>query len=81
MNVLKNAIREYIELSDDEKKALWDTATFVFDTNVFLNLYRYSNRLRAQLLEAFDSMQTRVWMPYQVAYEFAKDRYKVILIE
>lgn len=76
---MKNAIREYIELSDDEKKALWDTAIFVFDTNVFLNLYRYSNRLRTQLLEAFDSMHTRVWMPYQVAYEFAKDRCKVIL--
>lgn len=49
---MRNAIREYIELSETEKKALWDNATFVFDTNVFLNLYRYSKKTRDALLEA-----------------------------
>ena len=41
---MKSAIREYIELTDAEKAALWEHATFVFDTNVYLNLYRYSKR-------------------------------------
>ena len=38
--VMKNAIREYLELKDEEKEELWNNAVFVFDTNVFLNLYR-----------------------------------------
>ena len=75
---MKNAIREYIEYSEEEKKELWDTATFVFDTNVFLNLYRYSNNTRKQLLDAIEKLKPRIWMPYQVAYEFCKDRYSVI---
>lgn len=75
---MKNAIREYIEYSGEEKNDLWDTATFVFDTNVFLNLYRYSNKTRNQLIESFEWLKTRIWMPYQVASEFCKDRYGVI---
>lgn len=75
---MKNAIKEYIELSPQEKSDLWNTATFVFDTNVFLDLYRYSNKTRDQLLEAFEWLNARIWMPYQVASEFCKDRYEVI---
>lgn len=75
---MRNAIKEYIELNGQEKNDLWNTATFVFDTNVFLNLYRYSNKTRNQLLESFKWLKTRIWMPYQVASEFCKDRYSVI---
>lgn len=75
---MRNAIKEYIELSDKEKNNLWNTATFVFDTNVFLDLYRYSNKTRNQLIESFEWLKTRIWMPYQVAFEFCKDRYSVI---
>ena len=52
--IMREAIKEYIEYSSKEKNDLWNTATFVFDTNVFLNLYRYSNKTRNQLLESFD---------------------------
>ena len=47
---MRNAIREYLELTESEKENLWDNATFVFDTNVFLNLYRYSPKTRKQLV-------------------------------
>ena len=43
---MRNAIREYLELNSQEKNDLWGTATFIFDTNVFVNLYRYSNNTR-----------------------------------
>lgn len=75
---MRNAIREYIEYSDAEKETLWTTATIVFDTNVFLNMYRYSNNTRNQLLDSIERFKNRVWMPYQVAMEFCKDRYGVI---
>lgn len=75
---MKNAIKEYIEYSDKEKKELWNTATFVFDTNVFLNLYRYSNKTRNDLINAFEKLSGRIWMPYQVAYELCQERYTVM---
>lgn len=75
---MRNAIREYIELSDAEKKSLWDNATFVFDTNVFLNLYRYSKKTRDALLDAMTQLEDRIWMPYQVAYEFMRRRPEII---
>ena len=53
-DIMRDTIKEYIELSDKEKNDLWNTATFVFDTNVFLNLYRYSNKTRNQLIESFE---------------------------
>lgn len=75
---MRNTVREYIEFNDEEKIDLWNTATFVFDTNIFLNLYRYSNKTRTQLLDSLEWLNNRIWMPYQVAYEFCKDRYDVI---
>ena len=41
---MKIAIKEFIELTDAEKKNLWDKAIFIFDTNIYLNLYRYSKK-------------------------------------
>lgn len=76
---MKNAIREYLDLSDSEKQSLLETATIVFDTNVFLNLYRYSKSTREALLDIMTSFKDRLWMPYQVAKEFMKNRPEVIL--
>lgn len=76
---MRNAIKEYLSYSEDEKLDLWNHATFVFDTNVFLNLYRYTGRTREILLSAIDKLQARLWMPHQVAYEFMKSRNKIIL--
>ncbi len=76
---MKTAIKEYIELSDLEKKSLWNRAVFVFDTNVFLNLYRYSQKTRDALLGAMKELKEQIWMPHQVAYEFMKNRPDVII--
>lgn len=43
---MKNAIREYLDMADSEKKGLLNTATLVFDTNVLLNIYRCSKSTR-----------------------------------
>ena len=64
---MRNAIAEYLEYSDEEKKILWENATFVFDTNVLLNLYRYSKETRDILLDSMKQIKDRVWMPYQAA--------------
>lgn len=75
---MKNAIQEYIELTNEEKEELWENAVFVFDTNVFLNLYRYSQKTREILLGAMEQLKERIWMPSHVAHEFMENRIEVI---
>ena len=75
---MRNAIKEYLSYSDDEKLDLWNHATFVFDTNVLLNLYRYSDKTRKSLLTALNKLQERLWMPNHVAREFMKNRKNAI---
>ncbi len=76
---MKNVVKEYIPLNVEEKKEIWDTATFVFDTNIYLNLYRCSKKTRDILLGAFKKLKNRVWMPNHVAKEIAKNRCEVIV--
>lgn len=61
-----------------EVKAIWKTATFVFDANVLLNLYRYSSETRNAFLSLFNKVEQQMWLPEQVAYEFLKNRPEVI---
>lgn len=75
---MRTAIWEYLVPSPEEKETLWNNCVFVFDTNVLLNLYRYTSITRNTLLSAFDDLKERVWLPHQVAYEFGKDRCNVI---
>lgn len=75
---MRNKIKEFIEPTGSEKQKLWESAVFVFDTNVLLNLYRYSAKTRKSLLSAFESLKDRVWLPYQVAYEYMRKRCEVI---
>ena len=76
---MKNAIREYLDMADSEKKGLLNTATLVFDTNVLLNIYRCSKSTRDVLLEIMNSFKDRLWIPYQVAKEFMSNRPEVII--
>ena len=75
---MKNIYFEYNSLSEDELKELWGKATFVFDANVLLNLYRYSDDTREKFLEIMMGLGKRVWLPYQVGLEFHKNRLTVI---
>lgn len=75
---MRNAIKEYLEYTDAEKSELWDNATFVFDTNVLLNLYRYSKDTRDALLKSMEQLKDRIWMPYNIAYEYMNNRAEII---
>lgn len=75
---MKNTIKEFIEPTNKEKQELWQKAVFVFDTNVLLNLYRYSAKTRKSLLASFENFKDRVWIPYQVTYEYMRKRCEVI---
>lgn len=69
---------DYSPLSEPYYADAWDTALFVFDTNVLLNLYRYQERTREELFETLEQLTNRVWIPHHVALEFQRNRLNVI---
>ena len=75
---MKNAIKDRIMLSETEKKDLWNNATFVFDTNVLLELYRVTRKASDAMLNAIERVSDRIWLPMQVVNEFGKNRYRII---
>src|SRR5687767_9038233 len=65
----------YLPLSEAKKKKLWEEATFVFDTNVLLSLYKLGHMTRQQVIALLkETLVNRVWIPYHVALEFYRNR-------
>lgn len=68
----------YINRDQDKFKQIWDSAIFIYDTNVLLNLYRYSENTQKVFIDILQQLKTRSWIPFLVAEEFFKNRLEVI---
>jgi hypothetical protein len=75
---MKKQFAGFYPPSANDFKKLWGEATFVLDTNVLLNLYRYPEKAREDLLGIFENIKARLWLPYQVALEYHRNRPLVI---
>jgi len=75
---LKDQFPGYYRRSEEEIERIWDDGLFVLDANVLLNLYRYSEGTREELLGVLRGVKDRLWIPYQVAEEFLRNRQTVI---
>lgn len=66
----------YFRLPDEQVEKIWTEAIFVFDTNTLLNLYRYSETTRNDVIKILVKLKSenRVWLPHQVAFEYLKGR-------
>ena len=76
---MKEIFKGYSKYSDKEYKEIWEQAIIVVDTNILLNFYRFSNETRSEIYEVLNSLKKRLWIPYQVAYEYFKNKEKVIV--
>ncbi|KAB7657655.1 hypothetical protein GBN78_08425 [Bacillus sp. B2-WWTP-C-10-Post-4] len=76
---MKKAFPEFYKYDSEELKDIFNKCNFVIDTNVLLNLYRYSETTVKELLEILDKISDRLWMPYQVGVEYHFNRANVIL--
>ena len=56
---------------------LWKKAIFVFDTNVLLDLFRYSPNTRKELLDILEKLDNRIWIPHQFFYEYHRNKMAV----
>lgn len=76
---MKKTFKEYYAISEDNIKSIILNKTintlFVFDTNVLISLYELHPNARTTLFKTIEYVKERVWMPYQVGYEFNRNRY------
>ena len=69
--------KEFIGFYDPiqtEIDAAWKDGVFAFDANTLLNLYRYTDVTRKDFLHALQSIKEKLFIPYQVAYEYLNNR-------
>jgi hypothetical protein len=75
---LKDKFSEYYPLNDSQIKHHWQNDVFSFDANVLLNLYRYTPKTRDAFFSLLDKIKDRIWISYQAAHEYQKNRLIVI---
>lgn len=71
---MKTKFFEQYALSDAEVKTILENGILVFDTNVLLNLYSYTKSTKEEVLNIMKKNKNRLWMPYQVGWEFFNNR-------
>lgn len=71
---MKTKFFEQYTLSDNEIRAILENGILVFDTNVLLNLYSYTKSTKEKVLNIMKKYKNRLWMPYQVGWEFFNNR-------
>ena len=75
---MKKIFLGHFDISEEDKKNLWEECLFVVDTNILLNLYRYSDPTRNEYFEIMKSLGKRLWVPHKVAEEYLSNRLLVI---
>lgn len=75
---MKKEFPGYFANSGSDIESLWAKCLFVLDANVLLDLYRYSDSTRDELLTVFDFLADRVWVPHQVVHEYLVNRLETI---
>lgn len=77
---MKDLFKSFTSPSDEAIEAAWksDQTIFVFDTNVFLNLYGFEQQTRKDFFTTAQKIQDKVWIPFHVGLEFHNQRLNVI---
>jgi hypothetical protein len=68
----------YLPPKPEEIERVWSTGILTVDTNVLLDLYRYHEQTREQLLISIEAFKGRVWLAHQASEEFIRNRTTVI---
>lgn len=76
--VVRRTFAHFYPPTAAEFERLWAKGAIVLDTNVLLNLYRYSEASRGEFAAVLETLSDRLWIPHQVALEFHKNRLQVI---
>lgn len=77
---MKDTFSGFYSHSDEELREVWNSndVLFVFDTNVLLNLYSYTESTRNDFFKILDKLSDKIWIPYHVGLEYQLRRLEVI---
>ncbi|MDD2271385.1 MAG: PIN domain-containing protein [Desulfuromonadaceae bacterium] len=75
---MKKNFPGHFQPSKREIDRLWENSLFTVDTNILLNLYRYSDSTRNEVLQILKAMKDRLWLPHRAAQEYFNNRLGVI---
>lgn len=75
---MKNSFPGHFPPSKRDINRLWDSCLFTVDANILLNLYRYSDTTRKEVLQVFKAIKDRIWLPHRAAQEYFNNRLAVI---
>jgi hypothetical protein len=78
---MRQQFRQFIPLTKTEVKAIWKNAIIIPDANFLLQVYRYSDKSKNEFFKVLShrDIVDRLWIPYQVGFEFYNSKEKVIL--
>jgi hypothetical protein len=71
----------FLDPTEEELQRLWDEATFCFDANVLLNLYRVDEQTTEDYFKIFRAFGDRIFLPHEAANQFFHNRRDVIRTE
>lgn len=75
---MKKEFFGFYDPTEVEIESAWNEGVFVFDANALLNLYRYSEPTREDFFKALNNLEEKLFMPYQVGFEFHSNKNTVI---
>lgn len=70
---MKDRFPEFYNELDFEE--LWKRCTFVFDTNILINLYGFTKEDYNEFMDILNDISSRLWMPHQIGWEYQKNRH------
>lgn len=75
---MKELFPGHFRESEKNLRETWDSCLFVFDANILLNLYRYSDTTKREFLRILEKIKERIWLPHRAADEYLNNRLSVI---
>jgi hypothetical protein len=78
---MKNLFRSFYRLTDAEYASLLTDCYFVIDASFLFSIYRLPTEARKELIAALKSISDRLWLPYQAALEYQRNRLTVIAVQ
>jgi predicted nucleic acid-binding protein len=75
---LRQSLPGHFRPTTEEFDRMWEEGMFVVDTNVLLNLYRYSRSTRDELLRVLRALENKLFLPHQVGREFLERRLEIV---
>jgi len=77
---MKSIFKGFYSTADEDLGKIWSSPNtlFVFDTNCLFNLYRCEDDTREDIIGVMKAIESRAWLPFQVAFEYQRGRRGII---